>query len=804
MKKIKLLLCLIVGLGICEAKAQQILVKESGSNLPLSGVLIYSGDPGKSSITDSNGFADISSFKSQEEIRIQLFGYESKKLSWSNLELAQFLVELVPSQITLDIAVVAASRWRQSSEDVPGKVRHLDREKLLIRNPANSADWLGSSGELFIQKSQQGGGSPMIRGFSANRLLYAVDGVRMNTAIFRSGNLQNVISLDPFSLKTTEILFGPGSVMYGSDAIGGVMAFETLSPEFSKNGSEVKVNALTRFATANDEFTFHADASFGTKKWAFLSSISHFDYNDLRMGTAGPAEYLRTHFAVRENDSDLQVENPDPKLQVQSGYEQLNLMQKIRFQSGEKTDLEYGFHYSNTGNIPRYDRLIEVRDGKLRFATWDYGPQFWVMNNLGLNSSKKTAIYDQVKVKLAHQLFEESRIDRRFGQEEKFTRSERVGALSFNADFLKNIRKQSFLSYGVEAVNNEVVSTGQVENITTGSFAPASSRYPQSSWLSLALYGTYHAHFSDKIKLQTGARFNYTDLEADFSGNQAFFPLPFSETDNQYNSVTGSVGLIYQPEPSFSISPLISTGFRAPNVDDLGKIFDSEPGAVLVPNPDLRPEYAYNFELNVYKHFQNKFKLDFSGFYTLLDQAMVRRPYTLNGQSEILYDGELSEVLAIQNAAFAEIYGIQAGLEMVISKRFFLISRYNWQKGTEELDDESTSPSRHAAPAFGLTRLTYQHKKLRMELTSQYSAERAFGEMPEEEKGKPAIYAIDENGNPYSPGWLIFSFNSTFQIHKNVQVMAGIENISDQRYRPYSSGIVAPGRNFTFGLKGTF
>jgi hemoglobin/transferrin/lactoferrin receptor protein len=239
-------------------------------------------------------------------------------------------------------------------------------------------------------------------------------------------------------------------------------------------------------------------------------------------------------------------------------------------------------------------------------------------------------------------------------------------------------------------------------------------------------------------------------------------------------------------------------------VDDLGKIFDSEPGAVLVPNPDLRPEYAYNAELNLNKHFQNRVKIDVSGFYTRLEQAMVRRPFTLNGQSEIIYDGELSEVLAIQNAAFAEVYGLMAGLEIAFTKNLSLSSRYNWQKGTEELDDESTSPSRHAAPAFGLTRLSFSQKKVRAELTSVYSAGRSFEDLPEEEKGKPAIYAIDANGNPYSPSWLIFNLNVTYEIWKNIRVMTGIENMGDVRYRPYSSGIVAPGRNFTFALKASF
>ena len=395
-------------------------------------------------------------------------------------------------------------------------------------------------------------------------------------------------------------------------------------------------------------------------------------------------------------------------------------------------------------------------------------------------------------------------MDRRFGAEEVFNRAEQVDALSFNADFLKNIRKESFVSYGIEAVSNQVNSSGKVSGISSGEINQASARYPKSTWLSMALYGTYHAHFSEKIKLQTGLRLNYTQLKADFRNNQAFFPLPFSDTQNEYNSLTGSVGLIFKPEPSFSLSPVISTGFRSPNVDDLGKIFDSEPGTVLVPNPDLKPEYAYNLELNLNKHFENKIKLDLSAFYTLLDQAMVRRPFKLNGQSEIPYDGELSQVIALQNAAFAEIFGIQAGFEVALSRSLFWVTRYNWQKGTEELDNESQSPSRHAAPAFGLTRLSYQYRKWKMEITAQYSAERDFEDMPEEEKGKPAIYAQDENGNPYSPAWTVFNFNSTFQLHQKIQLMAGIENLGDTRYRPYSSGIVASGRNFTFGLRASF
>jgi hemoglobin/transferrin/lactoferrin receptor protein len=89
-------------------------------------------------------------------------------------------------------------------------------------------------------------------------------------------------------------------------------------------------------------------------------------------------------------------------------------------------------------------------------------------------------------------------------------------------------------------------------------------------------------------------------------------------------------------------------------------------------------------------------------------------------------------------------------------------------------------------------------------LTSQYSAEVAFENMPVEEKGKPQLYAKDSNGKPYSPSWTIFNLNSSYQLFSFLEINAGIENIRDLRYRPYSSGLTAPGRNFTFSVRGSF
>ena len=205
-------LFLLMGTGPV-ALAQELRVLDYESQNPISGVQLVDKKSKASTSTTEEGIANLSVFQGKPPLTFSRLGYKSKTLSWEEIEALNYLIYLESSSFTLATTVISASRWNQNEADVSGKVRQLDSEWLDLRNPSTSADWLGSSGEVFVQKSQLGGGSPMIRGFSANRLLYSIDGVRMNTAIFRSGNLQQVISIDPFSLQNTEVLFGPGPTL---------------------------------------------------------------------------------------------------------------------------------------------------------------------------------------------------------------------------------------------------------------------------------------------------------------------------------------------------------------------------------------------------------------------------------------------------------------------------------------------------------------------------------------------------------------------------------------------------------------
>lgn len=781
--------------------AQTVIVKEAKSEIPLELVTVYSADINRALTTNSKGKVDISPLKNSKQITFKLLGYEKIALSYLELSQNNYEVFLKEAPIAIGNVVVSANRWDEDRTDVPNTIEYISPKDVELQNPQTTADMLSQSGFVFVQKSQLGGGSPMIRGFATNRVLIVVDNVRMNNAIFRSGNLQNVISLDANSLANTQIIFGPGSVMYGSDAIGGVMNFNTLAPQFSYgNGFLFNGSAMTRYSSANNEKTGHLQFNFGLEKWGFLTSLTYSDFGDLRMGSNGPVDYLRPVYQDIINGKDTAIVNPDPELQKLTAYNQLNTMQKIRFKPNDNWEFNYGFHYSTTSNVPRYDRLIELSNGIPKSGQWYYGPQNWMMNTISITSFDPNFIADLSKFIVAYQTFEESRHNRKFGKSALNHRTEKLNAISANLDFIKKINDASQVYYGVEAIHNKVESTGEEENIKTLNRTPISTRYPDGSvWNSFGAYLTYKNNLSEDYLLETGLRYSLINLSVDF--DTTFFPFPFTKADLTTGALTGSAGLVLHPQEDWQINFNLSTGFRAPNIDDIGKIFDSEPGAVIVPNPDLKSEYVYNAELGLWKLFAERLKLEVIGFYSYLNNALVRRNFKLNGLDSITYDGTISRVDAIQNAAFADIYGFHAGFDLKIISNLKLSSKFTYQKGEEEDDSGNKTPLRHAAPFYGNTRLVYERERFNLMLYAEYNGGVSYENLAPSEQVKTAIYAKDNNGDPYSPAWFTLNFKAGVKVTGNILLNVGVENINDKRYRPYSSGITAPGRNFIASVK---
>lgn len=787
------------------AYGQTVTVLEKGSNEPIPGIALYNLKKSKTLVTDLNGQVSLDIFNDTEIIFFKSFLYEKLQLTKSKIAKKNYIVYLIPKVEDLKQIVISASKFEQSKRDIPQTIVSLNTKDIVLANPQTSADLLEGTGNIYIQKSQMGGGSPMIRGFSTNRLLITVDGVRMNNAIFRGGNLQNVISIDPLSVDHTEVTLGAGSVVYGSDAIGGVMSFYTKKPQLSyKDELYLSGSSLFRYATANNEKTGHFDVNLGYKKWAFLTSASYTDFDDLRMGSHGPEDYLRPDYVVRQNNEDIMVANPNPKVQTPTGYDQINVMQKVRYEPSDNLNFDLGLYYSATSDYSRYDRLIRYSGDDLRSAEWNYGPQKWFMGNLQLTKlSSSSNLYDKLQTTFAYQNFKESREDRDFQSSIRSVRAESVDAISFNIDLEKDLNTKTSVFYGLEYLHNTVGSEGYDKNIDTNENSATVTRYPDgSTWQSIAAYASLKHKPNSKFVFQTGLRYNQVIAKADFTANNEFLNLPFDDAKVNTGALTGTAGFTWSPSNMIQWKLNASTAFRAPNIDDIGKVFDSEPGAVVVPNKDLKAEYAYGGELGLKLNFENTVIIDLGTYYTFLDNALIRRNFELNGESEILYDGELSTVQAIQNASKAWIYGFEAGLEINFTKQLKLRSQYNIIGGTED-NDGTEVPIRHVAPNFGRTHLIWKNKKLLFDAFLVYNNTLSYNQLAPSEISKDYLYASDINGNPYAPSWYTLNLRTQYQYNDKLSLTASLENITDQRYRPYSSGISAAGRNLILALNYT-
>jgi hemoglobin/transferrin/lactoferrin receptor protein len=786
--------------------AQEVKVLSASDLQPVSNCLIYNSSKTVSVTTDARGIAGITGFQSDDSLVFKHLSFVTKVISKNELTAKNQNVYLADAVIKLDEVVFSANKAEEKYSDLPVKIDILDARQIKSDNPQTSGDLLQQSGKVFVQTSQLGGGSPVIRGMESNRVLLVIDGVRMNNAIYRAGHLQNVITIDPNILSRVEIVHGPGSVIYGSDAMGGVMHFYTRNPVLSSTDKVYSSgSAMWRYSTAANEYSQSLSLNVGGKKIAVFLDVSTKDIGDLREGSNRDDKYgdwgKCLYYAERIDGEDIMIKNDDPLTQKNSGYSQYDLFGKILYKPTPYYALTLNMQYSNSSDIPRYDRLTEYTDDMLTYAEWYYGPQTRSLMSLKSEWLRPTKLYDQMQFLAAYQNISEDRISRKFGKSNKKHQEETVNVFSLNVDFQKNIFKKHELRYGLEGILNKVDSKAYNENIKTGEILyNAATRYPDGGdqMVNLAAYASNNWEINDKLIFSQGVRLNYVKLDAEYTaGMMEILKFPFDPVMKQSNTaMNGSLGLVYQPGNDWRFTTNLSTGFRAPNLDDLSKLNDFSITILIVPNPDLRPENAYNGEISIGKTFAEKVQVEVTGFYTLLHDAFVVQFTTYNDQDSVEFDGNMAVVQSLQNAEKAVIYGAEANLLARLTKSLSLTSNLTYTKGEVS---EGGVPLDHIPPMFGKTALRLELTRFSTEFYARYNAKKDIKDYsPSGEDNQQ--YATADG----MPGWYTLNLKAGFQFNRFLGLQAAVENILDRHYRYFASGISAPGRNFIISLRGSF
>lgn len=797
-----LLLCIM-------ASAQTNLVfLDYDTNQPIENVTIFSNDKAFSTTTNKNGKLTIPKLKENTTLTIQHVSYFSEEYDYKMIT-QKSTIRLIKKSVELNELVVAVSKKEERLSQVSNKVSVLPAKALTLSNPQTSADFLTETGNVYIQKSQMGGGSPIIRGFEANKVLIVVDGVKLNNAIYRGGHLQNVITIDPSILSSTEVVYGPGSIIYGSDAIGGVMHFISKQPSFSNNQNiSFNANAMLRTATANNEKTTHLDFSISNKRWASLTSISYSDFGDLKIGSNrkdfeknwGQMPY---YVSIDDDGEDVELLNENVNLLQPTAYHQWDVLQKFRFKLNQQHNFNLNLQYSTSSEIPRFDKMNDVTIGnntlsQPKWAKWNYGPQnrfLAALNHTYVSNDNFFA--NSINSTISFQKIDEDRIKRKFGGTQINFNEEDVQVISFTADLSKNINPKNSLQYGVELSYNIVKSNAYLKRDNEILEDYLLTRYPDkgSTMSTFAIYAKHKYQLANKLTFSDGLRFTNNNLSANFS--EQVIDIPVKHFTGKFNAITGGIGISYELTKNTRLFSNLGTGFRAPNIDDSAKFFDPQSGVVVVPNLQLKPEYTLNADIGVQHLITNRAVIKIDAFYNYLYNAIVRRPTMLNGTDSLFFEGQLSKIFSNQNAGRAKVLGISANLNVNFFKAVSGYWHYNYIKG---IDITEKVPLGHIPPQFGETGLHYKHSKFEAKFFVRYNGIKPenlyspFGEDKESE-------ALDEN---YTPAWQTFNLKFNTTINKNITISGGIENIFDKHYKPFASGISGPGRNFILALRSSF
>lgn len=717
------------------------------------------------------------------------------------------------SEKTLGEVVISANKFAERKRNVNQKVDIITAKAIANINAQNTGDLLINTGNIFVQKSQQGGSSPVLRGFEASRVLLVIDGIRMNNAIYRGGHLQNVITVDQNMLERVEVLYGPASTLYGSDALGGVIHLRTKSPLLS---SEKKLlatgTAFSRFSSANNEKTVHFNLSLGGKKFAWLQAYTYSYFGDMKMGGNYPDKYpgfgRRDSLISTVNGVDNVIANSDTRVQKLSGYKQWDITQKFLYKQSDKITHLLNLQMSNSTDVPRYDRMQDKKyfggsiGTTLRYAEWFYGPQTRYLGSYEFNVFR-LRFFDQLRININYQHIEESRQQREYRRYDRFdSRVEKLDIWGYMIDARKKWGKNE-ITIGTDGQLNNLHSTATRTNRTTGIISILDSRYPNGR-NKMNYAGLYAQHLSklrgEKLILNDGIRLQLVNLHSTIADN-SFFNLPVTDIAQHTFAVTGNAGIVYLPTEETRLTAGFSSGFRNPNIDDLARVFESSTSLkrVIIPNTGIKPEYTYNFDLGFSQSILQKLKLELTGFYTLFRNAISLAPFQLNGQDSIIYNTVKSAVFANRNIKKAYTYGFNANIQVDITEQFSFFGTVTYTYGRFKNSNGTITPQDHIPPVFGKLNLSYNHNKYSTEVFVLFNSWKRIRD-----------YNLDgEDNQQYAtpdgmPSWMTLNWRNSFNVYKKAQLRFSIENILDRNYRYFASGFSAPGRNYVIALRTSF
>jgi hemoglobin/transferrin/lactoferrin receptor protein len=705
-------------------------------------------------VSDRDGkFVLSSSPVDSLRIRVSAIGYSSTELAIVNGVRSQ--IELIASTIVLNNAVtVTAQRSERLTFDVAQSTTAISTSQLAELTPRSTPEALMNETGVWVQKTNHGGGSPIIRGLVGNQILLVVDGIRLNNATYRYGPNQYLSTIDPGLIDRIEVNRGSGSVLYGSDALGGVVQVISATPSFSSTGLKVGGSVQTKWMSAGMEHSIRPEIELGGKKVAFLGGFSARNFGNVLAG------------------GELSILNP-------TGYDERSGDAKLLLRTGLNGVLTVAFQQTTQSHVPRYDQVAQGG-----FSLYEFEPQKRQLSYLRWEYSAKSRWAQSFRLTGSVNRSIEGTISQRNSSTDLKKQLDEVATVGLIAEVQSNPKSNWHIQSGIEYYADKVNSNGTILNTKTNSETVQRGSYADGSTISNLAIFTNHQVDWRKFQFSAGTRFNGVTVSVvdNVFGDQQINP----------NAWVGNAGVMYSINPRLRMIGAMNTGFRAPNVDDMSKFGTIEANVFEIPSSGLAPERSFNVETG-FKYSSSKLSWTLTAYQTKLTDLIDRVTTSYNGSAT--FDGRT--IYQKQNVGEAIVKGVEADVEAMVAKSFSVFGNITYTHGENETKKE---PMRRIPPLFGKVGLRYTHPSgiwIRTESAMAGAQDRLAAGDKSDVRIK--IRLIDDA----MPAWDVVNIYAGYS-YKFLSVQVSAQNIFDKAYRVYASGIDGYGRCMTASVKVKF
>lgn len=681
--------------------------------------------------------------------------------------------------IDLPPQLVTATRTLEDPFTLPYSADIISPNAFSANSKRTLMDTLQTAPSVLLQRTGYGQVSPFIRGFTGFRTLMLIDGIRLNNSVFRSGPNQYFGTVDSHSVERLELLRGPASVLYGSDAVGGTLNAITYTPALlsaeSDKSIELGGRISSRISSAEESFGGRAEGEFRTSRMAFSAGASHRDFDDVEGGK-------------------------DVGTQPGTAYTESAADAKGVFKVTDKLNAVIAYQYFEQNNAPRTHATVDgiLWEGLSRSSDiqrdFDQERQLAYLQLIGTDLD---GIADSAQLSLSWQ--------RQAEVEDRIRSNGRRSFQGFEADTiglfstLTSETSIGSLTYGAEYYHDSVDSSG-ITYDDKGAVRSIALQGPVADDSSYDLFGVFvqdRLPLSETFSLMTGARWDYARTKAGVVvAPSAADPSvdTVSSIKDSWNQLTGNLRLSWQPggQARHHFYMGLGSSFRAPNLSDLSRLDVARSDLLEVASPNLDPEKFVTFETG-WKYSADSLSFEVAYYYTHTEDEIVITP---TGRI-IDRQGSILKEVAKTNAGNGHVQGAELSVRWSITKEFLLSTSLTLQDGKVETYSSTSNPVLTDEPVSRLIPITV-NSSIRwnpenLPIWSELSITVAEKQDRLSSGDRGDNQRIPPGG---TPGYETFNFYLGWYFTGNSQLTLAVENIFDEDYRVHGSGINSPGRNF--------